>query len=381
MLLQRKRLFESIERSFSQAPVTALLGPRQCGKTTISRMISKGKESITFDLEDPIDFRRLTDSPMLTLEQSKGLIIIDEIQRAPHLFPILRVLTDRVNSPARFLILGSASPHLMRHASETLAGRVAFIDMAGFTMDETGSKQMKKLWLRGGFPRSFLADSEQSSFQWRQDFIRTFLERDIPQLGISIPAESLRRFWTMLAHYHGQVWNGSEFARSIGASEPTARKYLDILSGAFVVHQVQPWFENIKKRQIKSPKVYISDSGLFHSLLMLEGDTILSHPKLGASWEGFIMCQLMDLFKTPCYFWGTYSGAEMDLFTVFKRKRIGIEIKYTDAPHLTKSMTVSLKDLMLDRIYVIYPGQRSYPLSEEAEVVPAKDIYERLKNI
>jgi len=219
--------------------------------------------------------------------------------------------------------------------------------------------------------------SEKSSFQWRQDFIRTFLERDIPQLGISIPAESLRRFWTMLSHYHGQVWNGSEFARSIGATEPTARRYLDILSGAFVVRQLQPWFENIKKRQVKSPKVYISDSGLLHALLQLEGDNILSHPKLGASWEGFISGQLTGIIKAPCYFWGTYAGAELDMFTVLKGKRIGVEIKYTDAPRITKSILVSLKDLMLDHLYIIYPGQKSYRLSEKAEVVPAKDIYDR----
>ena len=324
MLLKRQRLFESIERSLSQAPVTALLGPRQCGKTTISRMVSKGKEALYFDLEDPIDFLRLSGSPKITLEQVKGLIIIDEIQRAPQLFPILRVLIDREEPPSHFLILGSASPQLIRHASESLAGRIAFIDMAGFTLEETGSEHLQTLWLRGGFPRSYLAVSEKSSFQWRQDFIRTFLERDIPQLGISIPAESLRRFWTMLSHYHGQVWNGSEFARSIGATEPTARRYLDILSGAFVVRQLQPWFENIKKRQVKSPKVYISDSGLLHALLQLEGDNILSHPKLGASWEGFIIGQLTGIIKAPCYFWGTYAGAELDMFTVLKGKRKGV---------------------------------------------------------
>jgi len=380
MLIKRPRLFESIEMSVLQTPVTALLGPRQCGKTTISRMFSKGKEALYFDLEDPIDFLRLSDSPMITLEQAKGLIIIDEIQRAPQLFSVLRVLSDRRDYTSRFLILGSASPQLIRQASESLAGRIAFIDMAGFTLEETGNNHLQTLWLRGGFPRSYLAVSEQSSFQWRQDFIRTFLERDIPQLGISIPAESLRRFWTMLSHYHGQVWNGSEFARSIGATEPTARRYLDILSGAFVVRQLQPWFENIKKRQIKSPKVYISDSGLLHALLQLEGNNILSHPKLGASWEGFIIGQLIGIMKVPCYFWGTYAGAELDMFTVHKGKRIGVEIKYTDAPGITKSIMVSLNDLLLDHLYIIYPGQKSYRLSEKVEVIPAKYIYDHFSD-
>jgi uncharacterized protein len=377
MLLERQRLLWTIEKSVMNSPVTALLGPRQCGKTTISRMVCKEKKALFFDLEDPVDLQRLTDSPMITLEEAKGLIIIDEIQRAPHLFPILRVLIDRDDSPSNFLILGSASPHLIRHASESLAGRIAFIDMAGFTLEETGSEQIQTLWHRGGFPRSYLAESEHSSFKWRQDFIRTFLERDIPQLGISIPAESLRRFWTMLSHYHGQVWNGSEFARSIGATEPTARRYLDILSGAFVVRQLQPWFENIKKRQVKSPKVYISDSGLLHALLQLEGKNILNHPKLGASWEGFIIGQLIGIVKAPCYFWSTYSGAELDMFTVLHGKRVGIEIKYTDAPGITRSMMSSLNDLNLDHLYIICPGQKSYRLSEKAEVVSAKNIYDR----
>jgi hypothetical protein len=338
-------------------------------------MIAENHDSVIFDLENPVDYQQLSAAPMITLQVLKGLVIIDEIQRMPDLLGIIRVLADRGDNPAKFLILGSASPSMMKNASESLAGRVAFIDMSGFDLEEAGQENLSKLWFRGGFPRSFLSPDEQGSFRWRQDFIRTFLERDIPQLGISIPAASLRRFWTMLAHYHGQVWNGSEFARSIGTSEPTARKYLDILSGAFVVNQLQPWHENLKKRQVKSPKAYIRDTGLLHALLFLEEDAILQHPKLGFSWEGFIIEQLMSKLGTPCYFWATHAGGEIDLLIIRNGAKTGFEIKYTDAPKVTKSMLLAIEDLSLEQIYIIYPGEKDYALHDKIKVIAAKNIW------
>jgi predicted AAA+ superfamily ATPase len=264
---------------------------------------------------------------------------------------------------------------MMKNASESLAGRVTFIDMSGFNIEESGRDNLSKLWFRGGFPRSYLSVDEQTSFQWRQDFIRTFLERDIPQLGISIPSVALRRFWTMLAHYHGNIWNGSEFARSTGTSEPTARRYLDILSGAFVVNQLQPWHENLKKRQVKSPKVYIRDAGLLHALLFLQGDAILQHPKLGFSWEGFIIEQLISKLGTPCYFWATHAGGEIDLLTIQNGLKIGFEIKYTDAPKITKSMLFAIEDLSLEQLFIIYPGDKNYVLHEKIQVIAAQNIW------
>ncbi len=374
-MILRSLLKEKIEHSLLVSPVTALLGPRQCGKTTISRLIAENHDTVIFDLENPVDFQQLSVAPMITLQPLTGLIIIDEIQQLPELAGIIRVLADRREHPAKFLILGSASPFMMKYASESLAGRVAFIDMSGFNLQEVGSRQLRKLWIRGGFPRSFLSEDERTSFQWRQDFIRTFLERDIPQLGISIPSASMRRFWTMLAHYHGQVWNGSEFARSIGTSEPTARRYLDILTGAFVVNQLQPWHENIKKRQVKSPKVYIRDTGMLHALLFLDKDAILQHPKLGLSWEGFIIEEMINMLQTPCYFWATHAGAELDLFTIQKGKRIGFEIKYSDAPQITKSMLHAIEDLSLEQLFILYPGDKNYTIHEKIQVIAAQKMY------
>ena len=312
---------------------------------------------------------------MMTLEQLKGLVVIDEAQTRPELFPVLRVLADRRPLPAKFLILGSVSPHLIKGCSETLAGRVEFVDMAGFTCDEVDS--MEPLWLRGGFPDSFLAASDGDSFAWRQQFVRTFLQRDLPQLGITIPSTQMGRFWTMLAHSHGQIWNASELAASMGVAHTTVRRWLDILSDTFMIRQLQPWHENLGKRMVKSPKIYLRDSGLAHTLLGIETiDDLRSHPKLGASWEGFALEQVARSIHPECdaYFWSTYSGAELDLLVIRKGKKIGYEFKCCDAPTLTKSMKSAADCLKLDSLQVVYPVGKRYPLAHGVEAVPFKDI-------
>jgi hypothetical protein len=328
-----------------------------------------------FDLESPLDLRRLS-APLRTLDGLRGLVVIDEIQRMPGLFEILRVLLDRPEQPARFLTLGSASPTLVKGISESLAGRVGFHDLAGFDLRETGSDAQDRLWDRGGFPRAFLAPDDTASFDWREGFIRTFLERDIPQLGISVPAETLQRFWTMIAHYHGQVWNAAEFARSLGANEGTARRYLDILSGAFMVRVLPPWFENLSKRQVKAPKIYIRDSGLLHALLHLHSaHDLLAHPKLGASWEGFAMEQLLAAFGTrDAYFWATHGGAELDLMLIVHGRRYGFEFKVADAPGTSRSIRIALADLGLEHLWIVYPGREGYELDERISVLPLKEI-------
>jgi len=372
---ERLRLTNEILSAIKNAPVTAILGPRQCGKTTLSKVVSKKYRVTVFDLEDPLDFERLTNTPKLTLEPLKDLVIIDEIQRIPELFKLLRVLSDKNEQNTKFLILGSASPDLIKNASESLSGRISFIDMSGFTIDEVKIDEYTNIWIRGGFPRSFLAEDESASYKWRENFIRTFLERDIPQLGINIPMITLRRFWTMIAHYHGQIWNGSEFARAMGISEPTARRYLDLLSGAYVVRQVPPWFENLKKRQVKSPKIYIRDSGLLHVLLSLDENNILSHPKAGSSWEGFVIEQIISITGSrDYYFWATHAGAELDFLLFHKGKRIGFEIKNTDVPKVTKSMLIAKEDLALDLLYVVYPGQQTFHLNNNITAVSIVDL-------
>jgi len=375
MFIQRSRLLEILKERLNHNPAVALLGPRQCGKTTLAKIFSSEISGEYFDLEDPRDEARLS-APITVLESISGLIVLDEIQRMPELFPLLRVLIDRSEGKRAFLLLGSASPSLIRDVSETLAGRVSFIHMSGFNVSEVGIKNGRKLWIRGGFPRAYLAENDAVSFQWRQDFIQTFLERDIPQFGITIPSRTLRRFWTMLAHYHGQVWNASEFARSLGVSQKTARRYLDILEGAYMVRQLPPWFENLKKRQVKAPKVYIRDSGILHALLSLVSERdVQGHPKLGASWEGFIVEQIASLAgSSELYFWATHGGAELDLLFFNRGRRIGIEIKYNDAPKLTKSMMIAIDDLGLDILYIIYPGTVSYVLKEEVEVISLLEI-------
>lgn len=360
---------------FQIHPIAALLGPRQCGKTTLARMIAEREPCTYFDLENPVDLRRLS-APMLALGDLSGLVVIDEIQRQPAIFELLRVLVDRSQNRAHFLLLGSASPHLIKGVSESLAGRLGFVDLSGFDLREVGTELHERLWLRGGFPKSFLASEDSASMVWREDFIRTFLERDIPQLGITIPAETLRRFWTMISHYHGQIWNAAEFGRSLGTSENTARHYLDILAGAYMVRILPPWFENIGKRQVKAPKIYIRDSGILHALLQLRTlMDVQGHPKLGASWEGFALEQLLSILETrDTYFWATHAGAELDLFVMLGGKRFGFEFKYADAPGRTRSMVVAIQDLKLEHLWVIYPGNQEYELDENITVIPVKSI-------
>jgi len=373
-MIPRPTRFQEIQQAFDTHPVVSLLGPRQCGKTTLARMYADGRQATFYDLEDPVDIQRLS-APKIALEPLTGLVIIDEIQRQPELLEILRVLVDRPGNPARFLVLGSASPHIIRGASESLAGRVGFVDLGGFSLEEAGSEQRDAWWARGGFPRSFLAPTDDASFAWRRSFIRTFLEWDLPQLGIQVPAETLRRFWTMLAHYHGQIWNAGEFGRSIGVTNPTARRYLDILAGAYMVRVLPPWFENLKKRQVKSPKIYLRDTGILHGLLQLPTlDAVRGHPKLGASWEGLAVEHVLTALRADeAYFWATHAGAELDLFLPYRGRRFGFEFKYADAPHSTRSMRIAIEDLRLDHLWVVYPGQLAYDLDKTISVIPLAD--------
>ena len=335
-MIERQTALKRIQQSFRVHPAVAIEGPRQCGKTTLAHaFVRKEKQYSFFDLEKAVDRRKL-DTPEQTLGGLRGLVVIDEIQRQPELFEVLRVLLDRLKTPARFLLLGSASPTLIRGVSESLAGRVGLINLSGFDLREIGTENLQQLWLRGGFPRSYLADDEEASTEWRESFLQTFLERDMPQFGINIPAETLRRFWTMIAHYHGQVWNAAEFARALGANEATARRYLDILAGAFMVRVLPPWFENMKKRQVKAPKIYVRDSGLMHTLQTIRSaNDLAGHPKRGASWEGFVIEQLLACLDTrSAYFWGTHAGAELDLLVTVHGKRYGFECKYATCTKL-----------------------------------------------
>jgi len=371
IVIRRDQAMRRVRDSLQDNPIVALLGPRQCGKTTLARQLAELEPCEFFDLEHPVDLQRLS-VPLQTLGPLKGLVVIDEVQRRPDLLEILRVLADRPDNAARFLLLGSASPQLVKGASESLAGRVGFVDLAGFTLAEVGVDQVSTRWIRGGFPRSFLADDDRSSMGWREDFVRTFLERDIPQLGITVPAETLRRFWTMVAHYHGRIWNAAEFARSLGASQGTARRYLDILAGAFMVRVLPPWFENMKKRQVKAPKIYLRDSGLLHGLLQLTTlSDVTGHPKMGASWEGFAIEEVIATLQSrDAYHWATHGGAELDLLVHANGKRYGFEFKYADAPGTTRSMHVALQDLSLKRLWVVYPGDKEYALREKITALP-----------
>ncbi|MGO9314898.1 MAG: ATP-binding protein [Syntrophobacteraceae bacterium] len=379
-MIQRPLALKAVATALEESPVCALLGPRQCGKTTLARQVAEKGKAHFFDLETATSRVRLEDSPEMALSELQGLVVIDEIQRLPGLFATLRPLADRPGHPARFLILDSASPELVKGASESLAGRVSFVDLGGFSLEEVGADSLPVLWQRGGFPRSFLAASDSASERWRQNFIRTFLERDIPQLGIRIPAETLRRFWMMVAHYHGQIWNGAELARSLGVSETTVRHYLDLLTGTFLLRQLRPWFENLGKRQYKAPKVYVRDSGLLHSLLgARRRDELLGHPKLGASWEGFALEQVLHVAGTAeAFYWGTHAGAELDLVLFRGGRRYGVEFKHADAPAMTKSMHVALEDLKLERAWYVYPGKESYRVHEKVRVSPLPELLEEL---
>ena len=375
-LLPRREISQRIKKAIKEYPVTLLLGPRQCGKTTLARHLSEQFASAYFDLEDPQTPLRPEIAP-LTLKDLKGLVVIDEFQRHPQLFELLRVLADRRPLPARFLILGSASPELVRGAGESLAGRLAYVEMGGFTLNEVPSKRIKDLWIRGGFPKSFLARSEELSYQWRINFVHSFLERDIPQLGIRIPSAALYRFWAMLAHVHGQTWNAADLARSMGVKEDTARRYLDIMTGSFMMRQIQPWFENLGKRVVKAPKVYFRDSGILHALLGLKSKReVLSHPKLGFSWEGYALEEIIRRAgaERQAFFYKTHGGAELDLLLIRKGKRYGFEFKYEAAPRPTKSMHIVIDDLNLKRLWVVYPGETTYPLAKHIELLPLTNI-------
>lgn len=375
MYLFRPEYEVEISHSMAANPITAILGPRQCGKTTIARKLAADNPSVFFDLEDPDDFELLKSSAKQLLNQQTGLIVIDEVQRLPELFPLLRVMADQQNADRKFLLLGSASPELMRNSSETLAGRIGFVDLTGFRLDEVGIENLSSLWMRGGFPRSYLADDDQQSYQWRQDFIRTFLERDLNLLGFNLPAQTMRRFWIMLAHYHGQIWKASEFARSLGISEPTVKSWLDVLSGAYMVRLVQPWYENLQKRQVKAPKVFIRDSGMLHALLSLPGSEIQTNPKLGASWEGFVIEQILNRMKTrDYYYWRTHAGLELDLLVMKNGKRLGFEIKYSETPKVTRSMHQIIEDLNLDQFFIVYQGKHRLELEAKIQLLPVIDI-------
>ena len=377
--IRRKTLLALIRSRLQHDPIVTILGPRQCGKTTVARWIARDTHAHFFDLEDPAD-RRALEEPMTVLAPLSGVVVIDEAQMRPDLYPVLRVLVDRRPNPSRFVLTGSASPDLVRGASESLAGRVGFVDMGGFDLDEVGSRSIRTLWTRGGFPRSFLARSDAESLRWRDTFIQTFLERDLRQYGVEVPPVMLSRLWQMLAHYHGQIWNASEIGRSLGEAHTTVKRHLDILTGALVVRQLQPWFQNLGKRLVKSPRVYVRDSGLLHALLGLADlRGLQGHPKLGASWEGFVIEEILRITgDRAAWFWATQGLSELDLLVRWQGKLLGFEMKYGDAPTMTKSLHVAMQDLKLDHAFIVYPGTRVYPAADRVTVIPLPDLRARL---
>lgn len=378
-MIQRRKELKRLKSLLSRYPVVGIIGARQVGKTTLARTLVKslGSTSHFFDLEESEDLARLED-PGLSLKKLRGLVVIDEVQKRPEIFPALRVLADHAGRHNRYLVLGSASPELLQQSSESLAGRIAYHELGGFVGSEVKERDWENLWLRGGFPPSFLAASNSQSGDWRRRFIRTFLERDLPELGITIRSTTLQRFWSMLAHYHGQTWNASEFGRSFGVADTTVRHYLDILTSALVVRQLKPWHENISKRQVKSPKVYIRDSGILHSLLGIHSQLDLErHPKVGASWEGFILDQItreLNLESEDCFYWATHSGAELDLVVARGGQKLGFEIKRTTHPNITPSMKSALSDLKLQRLDVIHGGDSTFDLSAKIRAVSWKRL-------
>lgn len=377
-MFKREHFLEKIKQNLRIHSVCAILGPRQVGKTTLARLFveTENKDARFFDLENAVDIARL-ENPITALSSDpEKLIVIDEIQMRPDIFTVIRVLADEQKHKRKFLILGSASRDLIRQSSETLAGRIGFIELFPFALYET--KNTNLLWLRGGFPLSYLAQNDADSFLWRQNYISTFLERDLPNLGFNIPPQQLRRFWLMLAHYHGQIFNASEIARSLGVSDHTVRRYLDILSGTFMIRVLTPWFENLQKRQVKSPKIYFRDSGILNALLNIKtGEELETYPKLGSFWEGFALEEVIkfyDLRNEECFFWATQANAEIDLFVFKDGKRLGFEFKYADVPKITKSMQIALEDLKLDHITVVYPGTQSFSLSKNISALGLSDL-------
>ncbi|MAE70982.1 MAG: hypothetical protein CME06_11015 [Gemmatimonadetes bacterium] len=372
-MVAREALSDRVTRALRRSPIVALIGPRQCGKTTLAKTLLEGRPSTYFDLEDPTA-ALLMQNPMTALSGLSGLVVIDEAQRCPDLFPVLRVLVDQQDCSASYLILGSASPEHSRQASETLAGRVEIVEMGGFDCGEISRDGARSLWIRGGFPRSFLADSDEDSLAWRRNFVRTFLERDLAQLGFAISPQAMGRFWTMLSHYHAQTWNGNEIASSMGIAPNTARRYLEALEQALMIRRLLPWYVNVGKRLVKTPKIYFRDSGLFHTLqgIGAYGD-LLVHPKLGASWEGYVLEQALRIFpREDAYFYAVHSGSELDLY--IPTRRLGIEIKRQDAPKVTRSMRIATEDLELDRLLIIYPGERRYTLDARIDVIPESEL-------
>ena len=376
-MIERANDLRRLQTAITRSPITALLGPRQCGKTTLARQLASTRGAAIFDLESEPDVRRLA-NPEMVLGVLDGLVVLDEIQRMPRLFTTLRVLADRPDARSRFLILGSVSPDLVRGVSESLAGRVEFVELTGFDLAETGAPAWRRLWLRGGLPRSYLAASDDDSMVWRDGFVRTFLERDIPQLGITIPPAAIRRFWTMLAHWHGQIWNASELGRAIAASDKTVRRYLDLLTGTYMVRQLQPWFENVAKRQVKAPRVYLRDTGLLHTLLGLPEDAaLLGHPRVGASWEGFAIEQILRaLGRSDAWFWGAHGGGELDLLVIERGRRIGFEVKFNEAPRVTAAMRNVAGTLALDHLFVVCPTRHAYPVDAGITVLPITEVVE-----
>lgn len=374
-MIERKSDLQAVHTALKRSRVVALLGPRQSGKTTLARQFVPTDSLNYFDLEDPQSLARLSE-PDTALRPLKGLVVIDEVQRQPDLFPLLRVLADRKPLPACFLILGSASPDLLKQSTETLAGRMETVLLEGFRLSDLSATAQTRHWVRGGFPLSFTARTEADSMAWRRQFLQTFLERDIPQLGIAIPAIALRRFWNMIAHYHGQIWNAAELARSLAVNESTVRRYLDLMTGVFMVRQLPPWFENLSKRQVKAPKIYVRDTGLLHALLGITNHRDLElHPKVGASWEGYAVEEILKALQPDeAYFWATHQGAELDLLLMKNGRRIGIECKRADAPVLTPSMRIALADLKLDQLIIVYPGKQRYALTNQVEVVPLAEL-------
>lgn len=376
-MIARPAVLARLRAALRRSPVVALLGPRHCGKTTLARRLVGARDPNYFDLEDPVCLARLAE-PMTALRPLRGLVVVDDVQRRPDLYPVLRVLADRRPQPARFLVLGGASPELLRQSAESLAGRLETVTLGGLSLGEAGAGRADRLWLRGGYPRSFLARSEKESLAWRRDAIRGYVEADVPQLRVRVPAAVLLRFWTMLAHGHGGVWNAAQPARSLGVSEPTARRYLELLTGLLIVRQLPAWRENVAKRQVKSPKVYVRDSGLLHRLLGVgTGRDLLAHPCAGASWQGFAIEETLKCVEPDAaYFWSTYQGAGLDLLLFVGERRVGVEVRRADGPKVTQSMRIALADLRLERLVVVYPGERAYDLEDRIRVVPLASLAE-----